>query len=161
MAVQLLEVQVETCPAARLIGKRYEGIPNWGEWWENDWFSVLERNPSLPFNGDAYLGAVRIVNGQPERWVGMLFPADTEVPEGFASVDIPPLSYAVCYLQGPEGSGDFLAWDTHNRCLQEIAAQDLHRKEDDWCFERYNCPRWTTPDESGNVVLDYAIAIEA
>ena len=34
------------------------------------------------------------------------------------------------------------------------------RKEDDWCFERYNCPRFTTPDEKGNVILDYGISIE-
>ena len=161
MSIKLLDVTVESCPAARLIGKRYEGIPNWGEWWENDWFSVLEPTPALPFNGDAYLGAVRVVDGRPERWIGMLFPAGTDVPEGFASVEIPPLSYAVCYMQGPEGSGDFFALDTHSMCLQALTARSLQRKEDHWCLERYNCPRWTTPDASGNVILDYAISIEA
>ena len=29
----------------------------------------------------------------------------------------------------------------------------------DWCFERYNCPRFTSPDEAGNVILDYGISI--
>ena len=41
MAVKILEVKRESCPATRLIGKKYEQGPNWGEWWENDWFSVL------------------------------------------------------------------------------------------------------------------------
>lgn len=29
----------------------------------------------------------------------------------------------------------------------------------EWCFERYNCPGFTTPDEQGNVILDYGISI--
>ena len=41
-----------------------------------------------------------------------------------------------------------------------MKALGFKRKEDDWCFERYNCPRFTTPDEEGNVILDYGISIE-
>lgn len=44
--------------------------------------------------------------------------------------------------------------------LNELKALGLKRKEDDWCFERYNCPRFTMPDENGNVILDYGISIE-
>jgi hypothetical protein len=30
-----------------------------------------------------------------------------------------------------------------------------------WCaFERYNCPRFTEPDENGDVILDYGILLE-
>jgi hypothetical protein len=32
--------------------------------------------------------------------------------------------------------------------------------QNDWCFERYNCPRYTMPDNNGNVILDYGISIE-
>lgn len=160
MAVKILETKKESCPAARLIGKKYSCDVNWGEWWENNWFAVLEEMPALSFNGDAYLGAVHIVDGMPERWIGMLFSVDTAVPEGFAYVDIEPLDYAVCYLHDRENSGDFYTMETHNRCLEEIKNQGFTRKENDWCFERYNCPRFTTPDEEGNVILDYAVAVE-
>ncbi len=160
MSVKLLEIKKETCPAARLIGKRYNSSPKWGEWWENNWFATLEALPVLPMNGDAYIGAVHIVDGMPEFWIGMFFSQDTEAPEGFEAVDMEPLSYAVCYLQDKEGSGDFYTMDTHNMCLEELKVRGLKRKEDDWCFERYNCPRFTTPDENGNVILDYGIAIE-
>lgn len=160
MEVRLVEVREENCPAARLIGKRYAGEPNWGEWWEKDWFAVLEKQPHIAFNGDAYLGGVRIVNGMPERWIGMLFPAGTEVPDGFAYADLPPLRYAVCYLSGREGSDQFYTMETHDLCLRELEARHWKRRDGDWCFERYNCPRFTTPDASGNVVLDYAISIE-
>lgn len=161
MAVEILEVKKESCPKARLIGKRYEGVPNWGEWWENNWFEILETNQRLSFNGDAYIGGVHIVNGMPEHWIGMLFPENTEVPEGFEYVDIAPLDYAICYLYDKENSSEFYTIDTHNQCLEKLKEYNWKRKEDDWCLERYNCPRFTTVDEKGNVILDYAISIES
>lgn len=160
MAIKILEVKQESCCEARLIGKKYEGNANWGEWWENNWFSILEEKKCLSFNGDAYIGAVHIVDGMPQRWIGMLFPINTEVPQGFEFIDIKPLEYAVCYLYDKEGSSDFYTMDTHNMCLKALEERGLKRKEDDWCFERYNCPRFTSPDENGNVVLDYAISIK-
>lgn len=159
MAVKLLEIKKESCPATRLIGKKYTDAPNWGEWWENDWFQVLEAKQCLPFNGDAYIGAVHIVDGMPERWIGMFFPAGTEVPDGFEFVDIEPMEYGVCYLSDREGSGDFFTMETHNMCLEALRAGGFTRKEDDWCFERYNCPRYTTPNEEGDVILDYGISV--
>lgn len=160
MSVKILEVKRESCPAARLIGKRYEGSANWGEWWENNWFAELEKLPALPFNGDAYIGAVHIVDGMPERWIGMIFPAETEAPDGFECADIQALDFAVCYLYDKEGSGEFYTMDTHNMCLEELRSNGFKRKEDEWCFERYNCPRFTTPDENGNVIFDYALSVE-
>ena len=160
MSVKILEVKKESFPAARFIGKKYTQSPNWGEWWENDWFSVLEKNERLSVNGDAYIGAVHIVDGMPEYWIGMFFPVNTEVSEGFDFVDIDSLDYAVCYLQDKEGSGDFYTMETHNLCLENLKLLGFKRKEDDWCFERYNCPRYTMPDNNGNVILDYGISIE-
>lgn len=160
MAVKILEVKKESSPAARLIGKKYNQAPDWSEWWENDWFSTLEQHERLPINGDAYIGAVHIADGKPEYWIGMFFPAGTPVPDGFGHVDIAPSEYAVCYLYDKEGSADFYTMDTHNMCMEKLKALGLKRKEDDWCFERYNCPRFTTPDENGNVILDYGVSIE-
>jgi hypothetical protein len=160
MSVKILEVKKESFPASRFIGKKYTQCPNWGEWWQNDLFSILEKNERLFNNGDAYIGAVHIVDGMPEYWIGMFFPVNTEVSEGFDFVDIEPLDYAVCYLQDKEGSGDFYTMETHNLCLEKLKSLGFKRKEDDWCFERYNCPRFTTPDEEGNVILDYGISIE-
>lgn len=158
--MEIVKIVRESCPAARFIGKKYTSSPDWGEWWEKGWFDILESAPRLDFNGDAYLGAVRIVDGSPERWVGMLFAPNTPVPEGFEHVDIEPTDYAVCYLRDKEGSGDFFTMETHDSCLEAMKAQGFVRKEDDWCIERYACPNWTTPDADGCVILDYAIAIK-
>ena len=84
-----------------------------------------------------------------------------QIPEGFEYVDIESLDYVVFYLYDKEGSDDFYSMSTHNICLEELKAYGFKREEDDWCFERYNCPRFTTPDEKGNVILDYANSIES
>ena len=160
MPLQILKIEKESFPAATFIGKKYTGRANWGEWWENDWFSVLEKSPRLEENGDAYIGAVRIVNGMSQRWIGMFFPQGTTAPEGFDAVDMEPTDYAVCFLRDKEGSAGFYTPETHALCLEALTANGLQRKEDDWCFERYNCPRFTSPDENGDVILDYGIAVK-
>lgn len=160
MSVKILEIKKENSPAARFIGKKYNTAPNWGEWWQNDWFSILEKNKRLPINDDAYIGAVHIAADAPEHWIGMFFPINTTVPDGFEYIDIAPTEYAVCYLYDKENSPDFYTMDTHNMCLEELKKLGLKHREDDWCFERYHCPRFTAADENGNVILDYAISIE-
>ncbi len=160
MPLKIIDIKHESSPACRLIGRRYDNSPNWGEWWENNWFAALETMQPLPVNGDAYIGAVHIVDGTPEYWIGMLFPHDMYVPAEFDYVDIEPLDYAVCYLYDKEGSGDFYTMETHEMCIAQLCDLGMKRKEDDWCFERYNCPRFTAPDEQGNVLLDYLISIE-
>lgn len=160
MAVKILEIKNETCPAARFIGKRYNNGVGWGEWWTNGWFDILERIPGLPINDDGYIGAARINNGSLEYWIGMFFPEGTAVPEGFEYVDMEPLDYAVFYLFGSETNGELTSIDAHNMCLEALNERGIKRKENGWWFERYNCPRFTTPDENGNVILDYGISIE-
>jgi len=160
MAVTISEIQRESWPAARLIGRRYQAAPDWNEWWQNNWFATLEKNEPISANSDAYLSAVRVINGKPERWIGMLFPADATVPDGFEALDLEPMDYAVCYLYGKQDSSDFYTMAAHQLCLEALQTQGYKRMENDWCFERYQCPRFTTPDENGNVILDYALPIE-
>lgn len=162
--MRIIDVKLETCPKCRFIGKKYicsnQGFGNWGEWWANNWFAILEKIPGLAINDNGYIGAMHIVNGVVEYWVGMFFAENTETPEGFDYVDIDELTYAVLYLYGNEENGELFGYDAHNACLEELNKRGLKRKEDDWCFERYNCPRYTTKDEQGNVILDYGISIE-
>jgi len=160
MAAKIVDFRLENCPKARFIGKRYVGSPNWGEWWANGWFDVLEQLPQLPINDNAYLGALRVADGVLEYWIGMFFEADTPVPDGFDFADTDPMSYAVYFLYGSEQSGELFGLERHNMCLEDLKARGITRFEDNWCIERCNCPRFTTPDEHGNVVLDYLISVE-
>ncbi len=159
MSVKLLDIKLETCPAARLIGKKYSAPGNWGEWWANGWFDILESLPGLDFNCDGYTGAVHTVDGKPEYWIGMYFPVDIQVPEGFEAVDIPELCYAVCYLYGREDDPELYSEASHNACQEALNGLGLTSRENSWRFERYSCPRFTTPDEYGCVILDYGISV--
>ena len=110
-----------------------------------------ESCPAARFIGKRYLNGPNWGEWWSNGWFEKL--------EDFEHVDMEPLEYAVFYLYGDEKSGEFFSMDTHNMCLEELRAQGLKRKEDDWCFERYNCPRYTTPDEHGRVILDYGISV--
>lgn len=161
MGVKILEIKRESCPAVRFIGKKYEDRANWEEWWKNNWFMKLNTNQCIPFNGDAYIGAVHMVRGMPEYWIGMFFSVNTKVLEGFEYVDIEPQDYAVYYLYDKENSTEFYKPATRNMCLERLEEHKWKQKENGWCFERYRCPGFTTPDEKGNVILDYGISIES
>ena len=107
------------------------------------------------------MAAMRVVNGELEYWIGFFCPADTEVPGGYEAVDISPRRYAVLWRRGDEHNGEIYGLEAHNLCLEELKRSGWVRREDDWCFERYNCPRFTTPDDQGRVILDYGISVEA
>lgn len=169
MSLEIINAHLEDCPACRFIGKRYTPADSvnggygckWGEWWQNDWFSPLEKLPLLPIVGDSTMDAMRVVNGELEYWIGFFCEPGTEAPEGYEAVDIGPRRYAVLWKKGDEHSGELYGLEAHNLALAELRRHGWTRIEDDWCFERYNCPRFTTPDADGRVILDYGISVEA
>lgn len=166
MAAKIVEVKREHFPKARFIGKRYTDADRvngmfgakWGKWWANDWFTPLEEMGVLPLN-DGCMAAMRVVDGVFEYWIGYFFAEGTAAPEGYEFVDTEPVDFAKFWIYGNENNGELYGMDVHNMCLEEIKKRGWERFEDNWCFERYNCPRFTTPDENGNVILDYGISI--
>lgn len=95
MAITIRKIQKEHCPAARLIGKKCDIQSMGQDGWQSDLHAASERTAPLPFNGDAVISAVHIVNGRPEYWIGMLFPADTAVPDELDAMDMAPMDYAI------------------------------------------------------------------
>lgn len=169
MALELINAYMEDCPACCFIGKRYTPQDSvnghygakWGEWWANNCFEPLEQLPHMPIVGDSTMAAMRVVGGELEYWIGFFCPPGTKIPAGYEGVDIPPRRYAVLWKKGDEHSGELYGLESHNLALRELERQGWVRVEDDWCFERYNCPRFTTPDKDGRVILDYGISVEA
>jgi len=158
--MEMKNVFTEKIPAFRLIGKKYYMNDDWSQKWEeffqNGWFDILEKSGgNSEFD---YLGMKRIKNGELEYWIGMIFPENAEIPRAFEFVDVEELDYVVFWLYGK--SGELTGMSCHEKCLEELKEIERKRKEDNWCIERYNCPRFTTPDEKGNVILDYYISVE-
>lgn len=129
MSVKLIKSYIETCPACRLLGKRYTPQTTlndkygysrkWGEWRKNGWFELLEKLAFMPSVGERSINAMRVVNGS---LYGLV---------------------------------------THNLRLEELRHRGWKRVEDDWGIERRNGPRFIAPYETGKVIRDYGILVEA
>lgn len=165
---EIIKVYRENVPAMRFIGKKYPGFGGWwGEWFANGWFDVIESAMGgtgsilkIWENGGGYVGLERRCADQLlEYWIGMFAPADTSVPEGFDSVDFPAAGLGTCWLYGKEDG----IHDTGG-CAPALRSIGLAFWKDSaggvWSFENCLCPRYTTPDAEGNIIMDYCCFVE-
>ena len=160
---EIIKVFNDKAPAMRFIGKKYTDYSHWGEWFANSWFDTVEQAMggtqsilAVWENGGGYCGLeCHGEDGAFDYWIGMFTPADTPVPEGFDFVDFPAGGIGTCWIYGPED-------EVHGKipsCYDALMRAGLEPKRDGcgrlWSFENGLCPRFTTPDEQGNVILDY------
>ncbi|NLV50392.1 MAG: GyrI-like domain-containing protein [Clostridiales bacterium] len=161
-------------PTMRFIGKTYgdsdrvDGTfgAKWSEFFQNGWFQTLEKlsgaQPGEVFeDADAYLGLMRCKKGEPfEYRIGMLLPRGTEVPDGFDCVDFPESTLGVCWVYGKESE----IYMQEEICGERLKSEGMSIAEDKdgaiWFFERYACPRFTRPDEKGNIILDICFIVK-
>ena len=76
---EIIKVFKEEIPSLRFIGKVYGEFGHWGEFWANDWFSLLENAMggvekilALWENGGGYVGLEHHAPGKPfAYWLGM------------------------------------------------------------------------------------------
>lgn len=173
-AVKVTNLYREHLPALRFIGKRYtsadlgaDGLltDKWNEWFRNGWFNLLGGLPGLPgYEGFAHTG---YHNGaETAFWIGMMFPQDTPVPEGFDSADLPAGDVAVCWLRGYRETGEIFRPDAQNLCLARMREAGYALKLDAdgepsrWTFERYHSRRFFVPDDEGRITMDYCVYVE-
>lgn len=160
---EIIKVFRETVPKMRFIGKKYPDFGAWwGEWFANGWFDQIEKAMGgtekildIWENGAGYVGLEhRGEDGSFEYWIGMFTPENTEVPDGFCSFDFPQAGLGTCWIYGKENE----IHDTSG-CASAVKAADMKLWHDDegriWSFENCVCPRYTTPDENGNIIMDY------
>ena len=166
---EIIKTFRESIKTMRFIGKKYPGFGGWwGEWFANGWFDTVENAMGgtesilkIWENGGGYVGLERRNEGKlVEYWLGMFTPADTAVPEGFEYIDFPAVGLGTCWIYGKEN-------EVHGaigqcKTLVESIGAKLWKDSDgcEWSFENGLCPRFTTPDEKGNVILDYCYFVE-
>lgn len=159
--VQILKTFLETYPAVKFVGKRYTDADRdengsfamqWGNWFQNNWFAALQSGRMEKISDDC-IGLMCNAPEGFEYWIGLFLATDAQVPEGFEAMEIPAMDVGVCLLYGKDGTADIFGMDAHLACVQAWSEQGW--KLGSCVFERYNCPRYTTPDENGNVILDY------
>jgi len=164
--VDIIKIYRQPVPAMRFVGKRYsdadrvEGgfMAQWMEWFANGWFEELQSGfdpQTLYENGDATIGLMRWKEGEPfQYWIGVFCPENVEVPEGYEFVDFPPGELGVAWVYGKQGEVFCHEYECAQRCMDQGYEIICDEEGAYWFFERNVCPRFTTPDEQGNIILD-------
>lgn len=165
---EIIKTYKQTMPKSRFIGKQHPDPSAWGEWFQNGWFELIEGATggsdavkAFYEDADAYIGLMSDRSGADFRyWIGMFVSPDTKVPEGFISIDFDEMQLGVCWIYGKENE----VYMSEGECAPKLISEGMTLKTDEnglrWSFERYGCPRFTTPDDKGNITLDYCCVIE-
>ncbi len=171
---EVIKAYRQSVPAMRFVGRKYGDIDRidgnfgakWGEWFQNNWFAEIESQIGEAgkesfVDSDAYIGLMRWKDGEPfQYWIGMFAPEAARVPDGFGYIDFPKSELGVCWVYGKEGD----VYCKEDRCAARLREEDYRIISDKegawWFFERYACPRFTTPDDQGNIILDICHYIE-
>lgn len=162
----IIKTYRQSVPAMRFMGKKYSDedrvngafAVQWAQWFTNGWFDQLQSRfgfEGLYEDDDATIGLMRWKEGEPfEYWIGVFAPAGTPVPEGFSYVDFPEADLGVTWIYGQEAE----LFGKEHECAEKLKEQGYEIISDGegayWFFERYVCPRFTTPDEHGQIILD-------
>lgn len=168
----IIKCYKQSVPAMRFIGRCYgeddrvDGSfgAKWGEWFAGNLFEPLKVDDAPPADyedHDAFIGLMRHKEGEPfQYWIGAFAPVDAAVPEGYSCVDFLEATLGVCWIRGQEHE----VYGKEDKCFQRMAQEGYTVKPDAngaiWAFERYGCPRFTTPDAEGEIILDICTYIE-
>ncbi|MGE5530118.1 MAG: GyrI-like domain-containing protein [Patescibacteria group bacterium] len=163
--VKLVKLEIKHLPAMRIIGKTIR--PNlmnenpipafWDQCFGDGTLTALEGLPESLLDS-AYVGWMSDYNADDGTFTylcGMLMKPGTAAPEGLVFRDVPACTVAIGWIQGPEKETYPVAHDYTQKALEEQGYKV--DEEADWCMELYACPRFTQPNEAGEVILDYYI----
>ena len=171
---EIIKCFKESFPASRFIGKCYGDADRlngsfgheWGEWFGNGWFDVIEKVGIIEEDGGSYIGLMSVKEGKPfQYWIGIFTPVGSEVPDGFDFVDFDASDLGTCWIYGSEQNDNI--YGMHDACAGKMRENNWQIQDnfgdgvgEFWFCERYNCPRFTTPDADGKVILDYCFYIK-
>ncbi len=168
---ELIKFEVKRLPSIKLVGKdlRYNmeahmkgdnQIPAfWDKCFTDEIFSLLEEQTNFIYDS-AYVGVMidwDKGDGDFSYIVGMLMKDGVSVPEGYYYKDIEETDVAIGWIKGK--NTEDVCSSAHSLTEQAINENGYKCDKMNWCMELYNCPRYTTPDENGDIILDYYIPI--
>jgi len=178
MACKVTNCYIERFPKLRLIGKKYthdERVNGWfGEQWnvwlKNGWFRFLEKYAKYADESNKGPLGLVVVNPNTKEyvyWIGLLFPPDTNPPEGFSYIDLPEARIGIVWVYGSDHTNEIFGKVAIEMASDHLINEGKGKPSTNVLgpgtlifFERYNIPRYTNPDEKGNVILDYGFYLE-
>lgn len=163
--MEIVKVYKENLPCVKLVGKCYTNKDHdefgtfahyWQQCFQEGWPDILKQCKRIPEVSDDLIGAMRLTDddGGFEYWIGVFLADDAEVPLGFESAEIPAGEVGVCWLYGNDKNGELYGVEASDMSMAALAEKGWKFSKKGWFFERYNSPRFTEPDEKGNVILD-------
>ena len=165
----LIKLQIHTLPQLIVVGKeiRYSMDAHmkgdnrmpalWDECFAAGVFAPLEAQTDMVFD-DAYVGIMLDWDrgdGDFSYIVGLLMKPGCAVPEGYAARELTPCEAAVGWIQGKDTQD--VCGAAHELTMEALRSQGRSCDSMKWCMELYNCPRFTTPQDNGLIILDYYI----
>lgn len=166
---EIIRTYKQSVPATRFIGRK--DPLNGGGWGEGaTWAALSEIEKAAGSEANAYFEDAGAYIGllhfdkKPNPlgyWIGIFAPAETPVPEGFEYFDFPAQNFGVAWIQGKD-MGDIGQQFRNVKKSLKTAGMKIVLQDDRTCFqfERYPCPRYTTPDENGNIICDYCYFVK-
>lgn len=173
--MDIIKSYKQSLPAVQLIGKKYGDADRvdgmfgyyWKQWMDNGWFQTIEDAAggreslqSLYEDGTAALGFMRYKEGAPfEYWIGMFAPSNTQVPEGFDSLELGASNVGICWYFGTEDE----IYGKEHLAMERIQAEGMELQPDAQgylnFFERYHQERFVKQDENEHVILDIGFVV--
>ena len=163
---EIIKFYKQALPKGKFVGKAYSEKDKvndnfsylWGQWFENGLFAPLEaRAKNFYEDWDAYWGMCGCSDAEMKYWIGMFLPENAEVPEGYDSMDIDACELGVFWIYGVEP--DVYRVESQSKLAENGCEWKADKNGIRWMIERYGCPRYTTPDEKGNIILDHCYFI--
>lgn len=174
--MQITKSYRQSVPAVKLIGKKYGDADrvdgmfgcHWKHWMDNGWFQIIEDAAggrdvfqTLYEDGTAALGYMRYKDGAPfEYWIGMFAPPNTQVPEGFDSLELGASDFGICWYFGTEGE----IYGKEHLAMERIQTEGMELLPDEEgylnFFERYSEGRFVSQDDMKNFILDVGFKVK-
>ena len=164
-AAQLVHFETIEQPALIFVGKAIRANMNdfakgvnpipafWGKCFSDNVFATLEAQAE--FVHDAGYGGLMIdavADGAFTYICGMMMMSGVKIPEGFTSHELAPTQVAVTWIKGRDVME--VCKPAHEMSLAALKEKGF-RWTGPWCMELYTCPRFTTPDENGDIIIDF------
>lgn len=164
---ELIKMQYVTMPASVVVGKSItvsmsemanNPIPAfWGRCFEQGLFAPLEAQADMVVE-DSYVGWMRFLSQDSFEYVcGMLMKPGCQIPGGYLAIEKPETDVAIGWVQGKESD----VYPAAHHLTEQGMINDGYKMnmQAGWSMELYNCPRFTTPNEQGLIILDYIIPV--
>ena len=133
----------------------------WDACFTDGTFNQIEKSSETLYNPD-YIGLMYNYNAATGDFCymcGMLLTKEYLPSSDFRSYHLEPIKTAISWIRGA---------DTIEICSKahDLSMKAIHDEGYDWAnaagwvIELYNCPRFTSPDSEGHLILDYYVPIQ-